>query len=95
MVYGEVDDVRRRHSRPEVRVHARGALPTVAGVAAVADEGDGVWRLMLPEGLAPSDVLGRLVQSGAVIDSFEPMLAPMEDIFLQVVREGLTTQVFA
>src|ERR671931_712431 len=22
MVYGEVDDVRRRHSRPEVRVHA-------------------------------------------------------------------------
>jgi ABC-2 type transport system ATP-binding protein len=95
MVYGEVDDVRRRHSRPEVRVHARGALPTVAGVTAVADEGDGVWRLMLPEGLAPSDVLGRLVQSGAVIDSFEPMLAPMEDIFLQVVREGLTTQVFA
>ncbi len=95
MVYGEVDDVRRRHSRPEVRVHARGALPAVEGVTAVADEGNGVWRLMLPEGLAPSAVLGRLVQSGAVIDSFEPMLAPMEDIFLQVVREGQTPQVFA
>jgi ABC-2 type transport system ATP-binding protein len=94
MVYGEVDEVRRRHSRPEVRVHARGSLPKVDGVTAVADD-DGVWRLMLPEGLAPSEVLGRLVQGGAVIDSFAPMLAPMEDIFLQVVREGQTTQVLA
>jgi ABC-2 type transport system ATP-binding protein len=95
MVYGEVDEVRRGHSRPEVRVHARGSLPAVEGVTAVADEGEGVWRLMLPEGVAPSEVLGRLVHSGAVIDSFEPMLAPMEDIFLQVVREGQTTQVLA
>ena len=30
----------------------------------------------------------RLVASGAIIERFEPMLAPMEDIFLQVVREG-------
>ena len=31
MVYGEVDEVRRRHSLPEVRVHARGPLPAVSG----------------------------------------------------------------
>ena len=29
MVYGEVDEVRRHHSLPEVRVHARGPLPAV------------------------------------------------------------------
>jgi hypothetical protein len=28
------------------------------------------------------------VRAGATIDRFEPMLAPMEDIFLRVVREG-------
>jgi ABC-2 type transport system ATP-binding protein len=93
MVYGEVDEVRRRHSRPEVRVHARGGLPTVAGVTAIADDGNGSWRLMLPEDTAPSDVLARLIQAGATIDRFEPMLAPMEDIFLQVVREGQSLQV--
>jgi ABC-2 type transport system ATP-binding protein len=93
MVYGEVDEVRRRHSRSEVRVHARGGLPTVAGVTAIADDGNGTWRLMLPEDTAPSDVLARLIQAGATIDRFEPMLAPMEDIFLQVVGEGQSLQV--
>ena len=48
----------------------------------------GSWRLMLAEGSAPSDALATLVGAGAVIDRFEPMLAPMEDIFLRIVREG-------
>jgi hypothetical protein len=43
---------------------------------------------MLADGSAPSDVLSTLVRAGATIDRFEPMLAPMEDIFLKVVREG-------
>ena len=95
VVYGEVDEVRRRHSRPEIRVHALGQLPSVAGVTAIADDGNGSWRLMLPEGTAPSEVLASLIQAGAVIDRFEPMLAPMEDIFLQVVREDPRLQVSA
>jgi ABC-2 type transport system ATP-binding protein len=88
MVYGEVDDVRRHHSLPEVRVHARGPLPPVPAVASAIDDGGGSWRLMLADGSAPSDALSTLVRAGAVIDRFEPMLAPMEDIFLRVVREG-------
>jgi ABC-type uncharacterized transport system ATPase subunit len=88
VVYGEVDEVRRDHSLPEVRVHARGPLPPVPGVASVIDDGEGSWRLMLADGSAPSDALATLVRAGAVIDRFEPMLAPMEDIFLRVVREG-------
>ncbi len=88
MVYGQVDEVRRHHSLPEIRVHARGPLPTVPAVASVIDDGAGSWRLMLAEGSAPSDALSMLVGAGAVIDRFEPMLAPMEDIFLRIVREG-------
>jgi len=88
VVYGEVDEVRRDHSLPEVRVHARGPLPPVPAVASVIDDGEGSWRLMLADGSAPSDALATLVRAGAVIDRFEPMLAPMEDIFLRVVREG-------
>jgi ABC-2 type transport system ATP-binding protein len=88
MVYGEVDEVRRRYSRPEILVHARDALPQIAAVSAAVPDGPGVWRLMLANGAAPSAVLAALVQAGAVIDHFEPILAPMEDIFFQVVREG-------
>ena len=88
MVYGAVDDVRRRHSLPEIRVHAKGPLPGVRNVEAVTDDGDGHWRVMMSAGAQPNEVLAALIHAGAVIDRFEPMLAPMEDIFLRVVREG-------
>jgi ABC-2 type transport system ATP-binding protein len=88
MVYGEVDEVRRRYSLPEVRVRARGPLPSIPAVSDVVDDGNGMWRLMLANGSAPADVLTTLIHAGAAIERFEPMLAPMEDIFLRVVREG-------
>jgi ABC-type uncharacterized transport system ATPase subunit len=88
MVYGDVDDVRRRYSRSEVRVHAHGPLPTLPSVANVIKENEDSWRLMLANGTAPSDVLATLVGAGLSIDRFEPMLAPMEDIFLHIVSEG-------
>ena len=44
-------------------------------------------RLRLADGAPPSDVLTALVARGAVIERFEPALAPMEEIFLRVVRE--------
>jgi ABC-2 type transport system ATP-binding protein len=88
MVYGGVDEVRRRYSLPEVRVHARGPLPVIPAVSRVADEGEGRWRLLLSDGTPPHEVLAALVASGASVDRFEPLLAPMEDIFVQVVREG-------
>jgi ABC-2 type transport system ATP-binding protein len=87
MVYGAVDEVRRRHSLPEVRVHALAPLPRVPEVEQVMEESEGVWRLMLSNGSPPADALAALVRAGARIDRFDPLLAPMEDIFLRVVRE--------
>jgi ABC-2 type transport system ATP-binding protein len=88
MVYGEVDEVRQRYSLPEVRVHARKPLPAVPMIASAVQEADGIWRLRLADGNEPAGVLGALVSAGAIVDRFEPLLAPMEDIFLRVVREG-------
>jgi ABC-2 type transport system ATP-binding protein len=87
IVYGAVDEVRRRYSLPEIRVRARGPLPPVAGVDTMTQDGDGTWHVMLSNGTPPNEVLTALVRSGAAIDRFEPVLAPMEDIFLRVVRE--------
>ena len=88
MVYGGVDEVRRRHSLPEVRVHARGPLPPSAAIARVTQESESSWRLLLADGTPPHQVLTELIRQGAVVDRFEPLLAPMEDIFVRVVREG-------
>jgi ABC-2 type transport system ATP-binding protein len=88
VVYGAVDEVRRQYSLPEVRVQVSGPLPQLPTVVTVTEESQGTWRLLLANGTPPSDVLAALVHRGAVIERFEPVLAPMEDIFLRVVREG-------
>jgi ABC-2 type transport system ATP-binding protein len=88
MVYGAVDEVRRRYSHPAVRIHARGTLPAVPIAATTLQEGDGSWRVTLGNGAEPPDLLRALVAAGACIDRFDQVLAPMEDIFLRVVREG-------
>ncbi len=75
------------YSRPEVRVHATGPLPSVPLAGEMIAEEDGSWRVMVADGAAPTDVLRALVTAGACIDRFEPVLAPMDDIFLRVVRE--------
>jgi ABC-2 type transport system ATP-binding protein len=86
VVYGAVDEVRRRYSLPEVRIQARGPLPQVSMADSVVQESDTVWRVRLSDGGEPSDLLAAYVSAGVRIDRFEPTLAPMEDIFLRVVR---------
>jgi ABC-2 type transport system ATP-binding protein len=86
MVYGAVDEVRRRYSLPEVRIRARGPLPQVSMADSVVQESDTVWRVRLSDGGEPSDLLAAFVSAGVRIDRFEPTLAPMEDIFLRVVQ---------
>jgi len=88
MVYGDIDEVRLRFSRPEVRVSVEGPLPDVAGVRERTHEGDSEWRLLLEEGTEPQEVLAALVGAGVGVDRFEKILAPMEEIFIHVV-EGL------
>ena len=87
MEYGAVDEVRRRHSLHEVRIRVAGGVPQVSGVVSATQEDGNVWKLALDDRAEPAGVLTALVGAGAVVDRFEPMLTPMEDIFLAVVRE--------
>jgi hypothetical protein len=68
-------------------VRVRGSLPAIPEVASSVQDDEQTWRLLLSDGAAPSEILASLVRAGAVIERFEPMLAPMEDIFLRVVRK--------
>ncbi len=86
MVYGGVEEVRRRWSRPEVRIELTGLPPAVAGVREQIHETNNTWRLLLDPEIAPHAVLERLVREGAEIQRFEKVLAPMEDVFINVVK---------
>jgi len=71
MVYGEVNEVRRRYSLPEVRVSLEGGLPDLPEVQSAQHEGDSTWRLRLRDGTTPADVLAALVRAGAGVERFE------------------------
>jgi ABC-2 type transport system ATP-binding protein len=88
VVYGEVQEVRERHSQAAVRVRMQGEPPELAGVERAVRDEDESWRLFLQEGVEPRELLRQLVDGGAQVDSFERILTPMEDIFIHVVQEG-------
>jgi len=88
LVYGRVDDVRRQHSRPEVRVQVQGALPAIPQTAEAVQTSGGEWRLTTQANTEPADLLRSLIVAGVQVHSFEPLLATMEDIFLNVVTEA-------
>jgi ABC-2 type transport system ATP-binding protein len=88
MVYGEVAEVRARFSPREVRVKVEGELPQLAGVERSTSEGDSTWRLLLVDDAQPQGVLAALVGAGVRVERFEKILAPMDEIFVHVVRGG-------
>jgi ABC-2 type transport system ATP-binding protein len=86
LVYGTVDEVRRAHSTPAVRVAASAPPPAVRGILDVVAERDGSWLLHHDDGVPASALLRRLLEAGAEISRFEEVLAPMEEVFVRVVQ---------
>ena len=86
LVYGTVDEVRQRHSQPELRVVSPDELPELDG-ATRCREADG-WLVRIEDGRAPAELLAELVRAGTRVESFEPVVASMEEIFVRVVAEA-------
>ncbi len=83
IVYGQLDEIRRRYSPNEVIVWT--AMDLVAlGVNATQHKAGG-WRIQLPPSETAAGYLNELVRSGVVIDRYEPLVARMDDIFVNLV----------
>ncbi len=87
LVYGTVEEVRRLHSQPEFRVVSPDTLPGLDGVTSRRND-DGSWLVRIEDGRAPDELLAALVGAGTRVESFEPVVAGMEEIFVQVVAEA-------
>ena len=86
MVYGELDEIRRRYSANEVIVWTRMDLSAL-GVRAMPHKTGG-WRIELPPSATPEGYLQELVQSGVPIERYEPLVARMDEIFVSLVGGG-------
>ncbi|MGB5812832.1 MAG: ATP-binding cassette domain-containing protein, partial [Polyangiales bacterium] len=86
VVYGALDEIRRRYSPHEVIVWSSTDLIAI-GVDAVRDA-NGAWRVTLPQSETAAGYLRELVQNGVAVDRYEPMVARMDDIFVNLVGGG-------
>ena len=86
MLYGALDEIRRRFSGRAVMVRAPHGLPELPGVLAV-ERANGGHRLTLAEETSPHEVLRALALSGAPIEGFEVDAPTLDEIFIKVVRD--------
>ena len=86
VVYGDLEEIRRRYSPHEVVVWTSMDLGEL-GVDAIRGA-NGSWRVSLPQTETAAGYLHELVRSGVLIDRYEPLVARMDDIFVNLVSEG-------
>ena len=85
VLYGNLDDIRRRFSGHAVLVRAAGELPTMAGVEQVSPHNDAV-KLTLAKEASPQDVLHALMAQNVVLEKFEIAIPTLDEIFIRVVE---------
>ncbi len=85
VLYGNLDEIRRRFSGHAVLVRAAGELPTVAGVEQVAPHNNAT-KLTLAQGATPQDVLHALIAQGVTLEKFEIAVPTLDEIFIRVVE---------
>ena len=86
VVYGRLDEIRRQYSPRDVIVWTAMDLGAL-GVQATQRAAGG-WRVELPPSATPAGYLQELVRSGVSIDRYEPVVARMDEIFVDLVSGG-------
>ena len=85
VLYGGVDEIRRRYSENAVRVTMQGPLPPLDGAIETSRKGN-THTFTLPKDLHPQALLAKLATApGLTVESFELALPTMDDIFVKVV----------
>jgi ABC-2 type transport system ATP-binding protein len=85
VLYGPVDDIRRRYADNAVRVTVHGELPAIPGAIETSRKGN-EHTLSLPKDMPPQSLLRILADTpGLAVESFELAIPTMDDIFVRVV----------
>lgn len=86
VLYGELNDIRRRYARSEVDIRTGEDLPAeLPGVREIRPTNGGA-RLILAPDTQPQDVLRILVEKDIHLEKFELAMPTLSEIFIEVVR---------
>ena len=85
MIYGGLEEIRRRFSSHAVMVKAEGPLPELQGVERV-EPVNGSVKLHLHAGTKPQEILKTLVAKDILLERFEIALPDLDEIFIRVVQ---------
>lgn len=95
VLYGPLQEIRRRFAANSVEVDLQGDLPPLEGVEPVMLQ-NGRYRLMLRAGLQPESVLKTLVNLPDItVERFERVAPSLDEIFVQVVGRALSAEELA
>ncbi len=86
LLYGPLDEIKRRYAPHTVRLRTPAALDALPGVARL-ERDDGSFTLTL-EGITPQELLRTLVERNIPVESFEVATVPLEEIFIAVVKDA-------
>ncbi len=85
ILYGQVDQIKRRFAGNAVNVAGRGDLHNLRGVLETRAS-DGLWRLTLERDVRPQDIFCQLAKRDVQIERFEVAEPSLEDVFVSVVQ---------
>jgi ABC-2 type transport system ATP-binding protein len=85
VLYGDLEEIRRRHGESIVLIGADADLPALPIVERVERQG-ALQRVILREGARPRDLLALLLERGVAVERFETLRMPVEEIFVRTVR---------
>jgi ABC-2 type transport system ATP-binding protein len=84
VLYGPLEEIKARHAPHTVRLRTRALLGALPGVARI-ERRESTFTLVL-EGITPQDLLRTLVERDIPVEAFEVATAPLEDVFISVVK---------
>jgi ABC-2 type transport system ATP-binding protein len=85
VLYGPLAEIKRRHAPHSVRLRTPASIEKLPGVARV-EQRDGTFTLTLQD-VTPQELLQTLVERNIQVEAFEVASAPLEEIFIAVVKE--------
>jgi ABC-2 type transport system ATP-binding protein len=84
VLYGKLNDIRKKFSGNAVTVHTTDNLPSLPGVEKI-EAVNGSLKLTLASGTQPQEILQRLVEADIVMDGFNVSTPTLDEIFVTVV----------
>jgi ABC-2 type transport system ATP-binding protein len=87
VLYGELDEIRRRYAGNAVLVRTNHELPELPGVVEVTHHNQSI-KLTLSQDVTPQQVLQNLVDEGITLEKYEIAIPTLDEIFIRVVEPG-------